>query len=432
MGASAGQSFDNSAVTILCVDDEANILSALKRLFRPIGYQVLTALSGADGLKVLEEKGVDLVISDMRMPEMDGAEFLERVATKWPGVVRILLTGHAELGSTIEAINKGRIYRYVSKPWEEMDLKLTIHSALEQRYLEQERRRLEKLTYIQNEELQELNSLLEDKVALRTQELAKANETLQQNHILTIKGYSNLIEAREPLLAGHSRRVADLSKRVAVKLGMNQQQVQDVTFAALLHDIGKIGLPDHLLTKPYDTLGSEHLERVRAHTVIAQGILMAMESLQEVGSIIRSHHERYDGTGYPDGLKAQGIPIAARIIAVVNDYDAVKIGTLTAEKLSEPKARRYVEERSGSWYDPNVVQQFFAVLNEIGEKDTNQQWTLQSHELEKGMVLAKDLVAKDGILLLSKGFVLDEKMIKKIQMFERLVDIMLKIEICAK
>src|SRR3569623_659980 len=159
---------------------------------------------------------------------------------------------------------------------------------------------------------------------------------------------------------------------------------------------------------------------------------MAMETLQEVGSIIRSHHERYVGTGYPDGLKAQDIPIAARIIAVVNDYDAVKIGTLTAEKLSELKARRYVEERSGSWYDANVVQQFFAVLNEIGEKDTNQLWTLQSHELERGMVLAKDLVAKDGILLLSKGFVLDERMIKKIQMFERLVNIVLKIEICAK
>jgi len=432
MDAATGQSFDNSAVTILCVDDEANILSALKRLFRPIGYQVLTALSGAEGLKVLEEKGIDLVISDMRMPEMDGAEFLERVATKWPGVLRILLTGHAEISSTIEAINKGRIYRYVSKPWEEVDLKLTIRSALEQRYLEQERRRLEKLTYRQNEELQELNAQLEDKVALRTQELAKANETLLQNHILTIKGYSNLIEAREPLLAGHSRRVADISKRVAVKLGMGQQQVQDVTFAALLHDIGKIALPDHLLTKPYDTLGSEHLERVRAHTVIAQGILMAMESLQEVGSIIRSHHERYDGTGFPDGLKDEDIPIGARIIGVVNDYDAVKIGTLTAEKLSELKARRYVEEHSGSWYDPNVVQQFFSVLNEIGERDVDQHWTLQSRELEKGMVLAKDLAAKDGILLLSKGFVLDEKMIKKIQMFERLVDIMLKIEICAK
>lgn len=429
MNAVPQPSLDNASVTILCVDDEANILSALRRLFKPMGYQVVTAMSGAEGLRILDEKAIDLVISDMRMPEMDGAEFLEKVAMKWPWIVRVLLTGHADISSTIQAVNKGKIYRYVSKPWEETDLKLTVQGAVEQRFLEQERRRLEKLTYMQNEELQELNAQLEDKVAQRTEELAKANEALHANHMLTIKGFSNLLEAREPMLAGHSRRVADISKRLAAKMGMSPQQAQDVMYAALLHDIGKIGLPDQLLTKPYESLKPEERERMRMHSVTAQGMLVALESLQEVGWIIRTHHEHFDGTGYPDGLEGGAIPLGARILAVVNDYDALQIGTLTAERKTESQARHYIEERSGRNYDPAVVHKFFAVLQDIDEQEGHRQSALKSAGLEPGMVLARDLVAKDGVLLLSKGYVLDDRMIGKIRTFEKLIGCTLEVYI---
>lgn len=432
MSAVSQQSVDNTAVTILCVDDEPNILSALRRLFRPMGYQILTASGGAEGLRILEEKSIDLVISDMRMPEMDGAEFLGKVAAKWPWVVRVLLTGHSDISATIEAINKGKIYRYISKPWEETDLKLTVQSALEQRFLEQERRRLEKLTYVQNEQLQELNARLEDKVAQRTEELAKANEALHASHMLTIKGFSNLIEAREPMLAGHSQRVADMSKRLALKLGMDESQAQEVFHAALLHDVGKIGLPDHLLTKPYDELQNQELERVRSHAVTAQSILMALDALHEVGLIIRSHHEHYNGAGYPDGLKGEAIPLAARILAVANEYDALQIGNLTTQKLNEDQARRYIKSHSGTRYDPAVAQRFLSLLDEMDEQEGRRHTALRSDALESGMVLARDLVTKDGILLLSRGYVLDEKMIKKIQVFERLIGAVLEVDICAK
>src|SRR3569833_1815189 len=267
MSAVSQQSFDNAAVTILCVEDEANILTALRRMFWPLGYQILTASGGAEGMRILEEKTIDLVISDMRMPEMDGAEFLGMVAALWPWVIRVLLSGHSDISATVDAINKGKIYRYISNPWEEADLKLTVQGALEQRFLEQARRRLEKLTYVQNEELQELNARLEDKVAQRTQELATANEALHANHMLTIKGFSNMIEAREPLLAGHSQRVADMSMRLASKLAMNAPQEQELCHAALLHDIGKICLPDHLLTMAGGGGGGGGRGRGRAHAV---------------------------------------------------------------------------------------------------------------------------------------------------------------------
>lgn len=161
------------AGVVLLVDDEPNILAALRRLFRRDGHRLLTATGGAEALQVLEREGVDVVISDMRMPGMDGAAFLEQVAARWPGTVRILLTGYADLGSAVAAVNRAGIHRYLSKPWDDEELRRTVREALERKRLEQERRRLERLTYRQNEQLQELNARLEEKVAERTRELGR-------------------------------------------------------------------------------------------------------------------------------------------------------------------------------------------------------------------------------------------------------------------
>ena len=140
-------------LTLLFVDDEASILSSLRRLFRQHGYNILIAESGAQGLEILEKEAVDLVVSDMRMPEMDGAKFLEQVRLHWPHVVRILLTGYADVTSTIDAINRGEIYRYIAKPWDDNDIVLTVRDALERKRLESENLRLLALTQRQNEEL---------------------------------------------------------------------------------------------------------------------------------------------------------------------------------------------------------------------------------------------------------------------------------------
>jgi len=159
--------------TVLFVDDEANILSSLKRLFRPLGYRIFTAEGGAAGLQVFEQNPIDLVISDMRMPEMNGAEFLEKIRAKWPDAVRILLTGYADVGSTIAAINKGEIYRYIAKPWDDNDIVLTVKHALERKNLELEKQRLEALTLKQNEALKDINANLEAKVRDRTERCAR-------------------------------------------------------------------------------------------------------------------------------------------------------------------------------------------------------------------------------------------------------------------
>lgn len=195
--------------TLLFVDDEPFTLSSLKRLFRPLGYRIFTAESGAKGLEVLAAEHVDLVISDMCMPEMDGVQFLEQVRLKSPDTVRILLTGHANLSSTIAAINKGQIYRYIAKPWEDSDITLAVRHALER-----EKARLEELAQHQNEELKALNADLEEKVKARTEELRqamgfmeKAHENLKTSFLTSIRIFSNLMELREDPASGPSRRV---------------------------------------------------------------------------------------------------------------------------------------------------------------------------------------------------------------------------------
>lgn len=413
--------------TLLFVDDEANILSALKRLFRPYGYRIFTAESGAAGLEIMAREPVDLVISDMRMPAMNGAQFLEQVRQNWPDTVRILLTGYADIGSTIDAINKGQIYRYVSKPWEDNDVVIAVRQALERRALEHEKARLEELTRVQNEELKELNANLENKVRERTEELRQtmaflevAHERLKKGFMASIRAFSSLIEMRGGgTLAGHAKRVGENARKLAQQLGMSEAEVQDVVFATLLKDLGKMSLPDRLLSKPLSNLDSEEMALVTRHPIQGQAALMSMEQMEGAAKLIRHQHEQFNGGGYPDRLSGLEIPLGARVLAVAGDYDALQMGMLQPKRLSPAEAMAYLVGSRGRRYDPAVVDAFVKLLNLAPVKTSGRETKLVTAQLRAGMSLARDLVAKDGILLLSRGHVLDEKLIDLLCGYER-------------
>lgn len=414
--------------TLLFVDDEPNILSALRRLFRPLGYRIFTAESGAQGLEIFDREKIDLVISDMRMPVMDGAQFLEQVRLKSPDTVRILLTGYADISSTIDAINKGQIYRYISKPWEDNDISLSVRHALEQKQLAREKARLEELTHRQNEELRDLNANLEEKVKARTEELRQtmgfleiAHEKLKKSFLTSVRIFSNLMELREGSMAGHSRRVADLARKLALKLGMSEIEAQEVMVAALLHDIGKIGLPDHLLHKPFNMLAGEERAAVMKHPGIGQTALMALEQLRGAAKLIRSHHERFDGMGFPDGLSELAIPLGARVLAVVNEYDAVQLGHVQSKRLNAQAALAFIKEGRGKRYDPQVADAFIAMMGG-GEESAGmeQEIGLRLADLKVGMVLTRDLVGKDGLLLLARDYLLDDMLIELLRNYEEM------------
>lgn len=411
--------------TLLLVDDEANILSSLRRLLRPAGYAIHTAESGAAGLAILENERVDLVISDMRMPEMTGAQFLEQVRNRWPETMRILLTGYADVSSTIDAINRGEIFRYVSKPWDDEQLKLTIRDALESRRLRAENARLLALTRAQNDELAQLNAGLEQKVAERTAEIQQvngflnlANERLKQNFLVSIKMFSGLMELRGSTMVGHSRRVADLARKLALHLEVPAREQQDIFVAALLHDIGKIGFSDSLLAHPVSRMNGEELGLYRRHPVAGEAALMPLAELKQAACLIRSHHERYDGQGYPDGLQGNFIPLGARILAVANDYDGLQIGTLAEKRMSPDDARALLAQGRGKRYDPQVLDAFFELIGGPAQEAVAEN-AVAASELQPGMVLARDFVDREGVLLLASDYILDALLVKQIQQMDR-------------
>lgn len=450
---------------VLFVDDEASILSALRRLFRPQGYKLLLAEGGAIGLAIMEREPVDLVISDMRMPEMDGVQFLEQVRQRWPDVVRVLLTGYSDISSTIGAINRGEIHRYIAKPWDDQDILLSVSDGLKRHALEQENRRLNALTQAQNQELQDvnaqvqaaneqlkqlnaqleqaneqlqgLNHVLEERVQARTADLEQANEKLaatnaemevanaklnaantqlEENFALSISVFSGLLELRDGSVSGHGHRVADLSRRIAQKMALDEREVLDIYNAGLLHEVGKIGLPDHLLRKTVSLMTGEEFSRYKLHPQQAQAALMPLGRLRQSAVLIRSHHERVDGHGFPDGLAGMEVPLGSQIISVASIYESLITGRLAEKVFSTEAAATALREGSGTRHDAEVIAAFDAVLNDLAA-EANADIELQVHELKPGMVLARDLLSPHGSLLLPTGFKFSNPVIKQITEF---------------
>ena len=403
--------------TLLCVDDEPNILSSLRRLFRPCGYRVLVAESGAQGLDILRSEPVDLVISDMRMPHMDGAQFLAAVRAEWPDVMRFLLTGYADMASAIEAINQGQIYRYMNKPWVDDDLLISVRQGLDARALQRDKERLEALTRQQNETLRELNESLEAKVRERTDELQKAHEQLKQSFVVAVKIFTSLIEMRHPITAGHSRRVAALARSIAQRMGLKGADLQNVFVAGLLHDIGKIGFSDALLSRAQRTLSDDERRIYQKHPVDAELILIGIDELSPIAQLVRHHHECYDGQGFPDGLWGDDIPLGARILLVANDYDGLQIGALSALRFKPEEALQAMEKARGVRYDPQVLDALRALVT-APPKPRPSEREVAVAALTPGMVLAREFAHRDGMPLLAAGQVLSARLIERMQDYE--------------
>jgi response regulator RpfG family c-di-GMP phosphodiesterase len=408
---------------LLLVDDEPSVLSALRRLFRTSGYRVLQATSGKEALLLLGGEQIDLVISDMRMPEMDGAEFLAEVRHRRPATIRILLTGYADIQSTIAAINGGEIHRYVTKPWDDQDLLLLVRDALERKALETENRQLLLVTQRQNQELQQLNQTLEDRVQARVAEIKQvadmldaSYDELSQTFTVAMTVFSGLMEMRQSGIAGHSRRVADLARSVALQLGLGENDQNEIHVAALLHDIGKLGFPDSMLGKPTSMYTPDEMARYRLHPEAGEGSLMPLPRLHGAALIIRQHHERPDGFGFPDGLIGHQIHIGARIVNAVSDYDGLVNGGAAQQKYAMQEALDLMHPLAGKHYDKQVLAALECVVKQLELPPVNEM-EIGPPDLKPGMKLARDLLSPKGSLLLPKGLVFNAKLIAQVQKF---------------
>jgi response regulator RpfG family c-di-GMP phosphodiesterase len=360
------------------------------------------------------------------MPQCSGTEFLERVRERWPTTMRLMLTGYADLGSIVGAINRGEIYRYITKPWNDEDILLIVRDALGRRTLEQEKERLEQLTREQNASLLDLNATLEERVRARTvevhaaqQALLATNHRLKGNFLTSIKILSSMIEMRGGAMAGHARGVADLARKVALRMGLPAREAQDVFVAGLLHEIGKIGFPDGLLRIPEYVLKGDAMGQYRKYPQLGEQLLMPLEELREAARIVGAHRERFDGTGFPNRLAGFDIPVGARILAVAYDFEALQSGQLVQRQLDGKQAAGLLAESRGKRYDPDVIEAFYDVRTGRHVVDEVSDVAMGISQLKPGMALARDLVSDDGALLLSADHVLNDRLLKQLADFER-------------
>ncbi|WP_410831911.1 HD domain-containing phosphohydrolase [Paraburkholderia sp. SIMBA_030] len=411
---------------VLLVDDEPGILSALRRLLRTPRYEVLTAESGASALDVLASTKVDLIISDMRMPHMSGAEFLARAQALYPDTMRILLTGYSEIDSVVRAINEGGVYRYLNKPWDDQDLLLTIAQALEQARLRNETARLTALTQKQNDELRDFNARLETQVLSRTEEvrqtvmfLEDAQQDLKKNFTTMVQVCASMIELRCGVLGGQSMRIGEVARHLALALGMSGLQAQEVFFAGLLHGIGKLSLPDELLHKSLDRLSAEESQLFYQHPLRAQMVLTPVGQLDQVTYIIRHQYERFNGRGTPDGLAGDDIPLGSRILSVARDFEGLRRGGLVKQPVTTEQAVALLKSQAGIRYDLRIIDRFLTLMKDpsaLGLGTPVSQ--ISGSQLAEGMRLADDLRTSRGVLLMTKDSVMSAHQVEQVRRFE--------------
>ncbi|MGD9579945.1 MAG: HD domain-containing phosphohydrolase [Vampirovibrionia bacterium] len=312
--------------TILVVDDEIDNVSLLKRTLRK-EYNVLTATSGFEGLDILSsyEDEVALIISDQRMPGMTGTEFIEKSGEIQPAALSILLTGYSDIDAMIDGINKCELFQYVTKPWDPSELKVIVNQAIDNYQLSLTKKSL----------LKQLRELL----------------------YTTIQAISEALDEKDNYTHGHSKRVTLYSLILGRAMNLDTATLEKLQLAGLLHDIGKIGTPENILNKP-GGLTHEEFDVIKKHPRKGKDILKNIKQLKEIAGWLRSHHEKFDGSGYPDALKGEEIPLPARILAVADTYDAMTSDRSYRKGLPHDVALEEIKRCAGTQFDPMVVDVF--------------------------------------------------------------------------
>jgi response regulator RpfG family c-di-GMP phosphodiesterase len=404
------------ASSVLLVDDEPGVLAALRRVLRARGFEVLCASGGQEALKVLERERIDAIITDMRMPGMSGAEFLKASLALAPDAVRVLLTGYADVGSAAQAINDGEVFRYVTKPWDDAALMQSLREGLARRALDRERDASCAAAEERAEHLRAINVDLAAQVAVRTGELAAVLGD-RQGLSRTVRLLSSLAAQRAGLTAPCPRRVVRRVRSLGPSFGVAGPALRDLTFAALLQDIGKLSLPDTLVRQPLDALGPDDRQQVLGHPLAGEASLQALPLLQDAGAILGRINENYDGGGVPGACRGHDIPLAARLLRVLTDYEHYLAGAIDLEALTPQQACGRLRQHRGTRYDPMVVDGFLHAMHQPLAGRARKA-LIASDGLRPGLVLAQDLVSRSGSLLLGQGCELTPALIVHLRRLE--------------
>jgi len=323
---------------LLVVDDEESIRSALSRFLTAQGYSVNEAANGEEALQALRADSYTLMLLDVRMPGIDGVDLVPEMLDQEPELAILMLSAISDATTAATCMQRGA-YDYLTKPIELNDLRNAIERALKRRD-----------TLMQN---REISSWLKEEVQRRSKEVEQEREKQQLLTLATLEALVNALEAKNSFLSGHSARVAAFAASVAHHMNLSDDEVEDVRMAGRLHDLGKIGVQESVLNKK-GSLTDEEYEHVKQHVLIGWQILAPLQHLGPVVSYVRSHHEHWDGSGYPDGLRAEEIPLGARIICATEVYDALTTSRPYQEKLDPENAVDKIGHLAGKVIDPAV------------------------------------------------------------------------------
>ena len=368
-----------SVVRVLAVDDELAASKLIALMLSSPAFHCTTASSGEEALVALQGERFDAVISDLQMPGISGLELLTQVRRSYPHMAFLVTTGVDDLEVGVQAMRCGAD-DYLVKPLRESAILVSLESALHKRQLEQE--------------VENYRQHLEEMVVERTGRLHAALHQLENNYESTLQALGAAIDLRDSETAGHSRRVCRYSLEIARAIGWSEKQLENLARGAYLHDIGKLGIPDRILLKP-GLLSVEERKLMQRHVQIGFDLVKDIAFLSEASEIVLMHHERYDGGGYPRGLRGSEILLGARIFAIADTLDAITSDRPYRRASAFESAREIIRQCSGSQFDPLVVDVFLNVPEET--------WPAIAKDLRQVDALSSELRGKIGILHVGPG-----------------------------
>src|ERR1700691_5716926 len=344
---------------ILVVDDEETIREIVSSMLGGAHFQTRQAACGIEALSILESGDeFDLVLSDLMMAEMDGIALVERAKERYPDMPIVMVTAVHDISVALQALRNGA-YDYLLKPFEREQLLATVRRALENRRLKREND-----AYRTN---------LEALVAARTQQWKTALSNLEKSYDITLEALGDALDLQDAETEGHSRRDTAFTIAIARKMGLSKEAISVIARGAFLHDIGKMAIPDDILRKP-GKLTEEEMAIMMEHCYLGYKIISRIPFLAEAAEIVYSHQERFDGLGYPRGLKGNEIPLGARIFALADTLDAMRSDRPYRKAQSIEAVRKEIEAWAGRQFDPQIVKVFLEMPDNIWEdlrKDIN-------------------------------------------------------------
>lgn len=423
---------------VLIVDDEPYVLRAVGRLLRDVDAEVLTAQSGKQAVKVMESSNISVLVSDQFMPGMSGTELLEYTRQSHPDIVRVMLTGNNDLATAVEAINRGDVFRFVLKPWNNEELLTIIKMALEQHQLRVSHKRYQEYVQQQNDRLRLINEELERRVNERTRALAESHEQieslyadLRESFDATINVLLDFMQVGDHKIVDHCRRTATRAQMLARRMRLPEDSVTPLVRAALLHWLGLIGASEGLLTKPVDEFDAEEQSEWEYHPLLAQQVLMRVSALERTSEIILNYTRRYDDHSWREGVVFEDGSIVnaelvqqTRILFICSAfeyprtvYDPMSSTEQRDESFFIQRGILELKRGNSTRFDPNIAREFISMIEEQYAEHRREVRLKSVLELSEGMILSRALETLQGIPIAPRDTTVTNELLRQFQLF---------------